>query len=445
VRGPVPNADFSISIIVNFSVGNGSGVGYVPTEAHTHFIHVTNAAPCNTHKTSYNTDPNMNFIVGTFNTPDLFTFTFNPPSTRTRQAPLVIANKSTAIGNHSWLGLSPKTTGSTDDRFLYATAWTEPPSVAAYSVKSRGQSLTAINSKPVRARSGYVCASKSHVYSCGGPTGEAFAIAPDGGIGDLVQELEFVDPDAEDKPSGALHGDFGGLRHGSHSVDLSPDMRSLYIADIGRNAIFTYSIDNEHVSSGKQHLTLGSKHISPRPNDGPRHTWPHPSGEILYSLQEHTSIVDLFSVADDGVTLAHKYGIRVIPADKDPKDYWADEVRLSTRSNTPRYMYASTRGLAAETKGYVAVFELQVDGNVVSEEPIHIWETPTSGGIANAIEPAPWSQDHGDLEYLAMTDSHEGWVFILSFDGKEVKEAARVSLGKTESGDVVQAATAVWL
>jgi carboxy-cis,cis-muconate cyclase len=388
----------------------------------------------------------MNFIVGTFNTPDLFTLTFNAPSTRTRQAPLIIINKSPAIGNHSWLGLSPMTRkGEHDERFLYATAWTEPPSIAAYSVKSRGLSITLINSKTVRARSGYLCASHSHIYSCGGPTGEAFTIAPDGGVGDLVQELYFIDKDTEDRSSGALHGDFGGLRHGSHSVDLSPDMRSLYIADIGRNAIFTYSVDNQHISSGKQHLTLGSKHVSPRPNDGPRHTWPHPSGKILYSLQEHTSIVDLFAVANDGVTLTHKYGVRIIPMDKDPKDYWADEVRLSTRSNTPRYMYASTRGLAAETKGYVAVFELHPDGNVVSEEAIHILETPTSGGIANAIEPAPWSEDQGEFEYLAMTDSLEGWVFILRFDGNEVTEAARVSLGKTNSGEVVQAATAVWL
>lgn len=389
----------------------------------------------------------MNFIVGTFNTPDLFTLTFNPPSTLTRQAPLVIANKSQAIGNHSWLGLSPKSNENDTERFLYATAWTEPPSIAAYRVKSNGSTITIdpINSKPVRARSGYVCASTTHVYSCGGPTGEAFSIAPDGGVGNLVQNLEFVDPGADDKPSGALHGDFGGLRHGSHSVDLSPDMRSLYIADIGRNAIFTYSIDDQHASSGKQHLTLGSKHISPRPNDGPRHTWPHPSGRILYSLQEHTSMVDLFAVAADGVTLTHKHGVRIIPADKDPKDYWADEVRLSTGSNTPKYMYASTRGLADETKGYVAVFELKPDGSVVSDQAIHIWETPTTGGIANAIEPAPSSANHDGVEYLAMTDSLEGWVFILSFDGKEVREVARVNLGKTEGGAVVQAATAVWL
>lgn len=387
----------------------------------------------------------MNFIVGTFNTPDLFTFTFSPSESRHQEVSLIVARRSRAIGNHSWLGLSPKRNDSSNPRFLYATAWTEPPSIAAYSIQDSGNTIRPINSKPVRARSGYVCASATHVYSCGGPTGEAYSIAPDGGVGDLVQELNFVDDKESDKPTGALHGDFGGLRHGSHSVDLSPDMRSLYIADIGRNCIFTYSIDNAHASSGKQHLTLGSKHIAPRSNDGPRHTWPHPSGKILYSLQEHTSMVDLFSVADDGVTLTHKGGVRIIPEDKDPSDYWADEVRLSTASETPRYMYASTRGLAAETKGYVAVFELHHDGTVVSETPICIWETPTSGGIANAIEPAPYHESFGGIEYLAMTDSQEGWVFMLGFDGREVKEVARVNLGKTGDGQVVQAATAGWL
>lgn len=388
---------------------------------------------------------NMNFIVGTFNTADLFTFTFTPPSPSKDQPTLAIAKKHQAIGNHSWLGLSPKTNADSNDRFLYATAWTEPPAIAAYKAQDSGKTITPINSKPVRARSGYVCASKSHVYTCGGPTGEAFTIDANGGVGDLVQELEFVDDKASDKPTGALHGDFGGLRHGSHSVDLSPDMNSLYIADIGRNAIFTYSVDNSHATSGKQHLTLGSKHISPRPNDGPRHTWPHPSGKILYSLQEHTSIVDLFSVASDGVTLTHIGGVRIIPADKHESAYWADEVRLSTASSTPKYMYASTRGLAAETKGYVAVFELEPDGTVASEQPVCIWETPTSGGIANAIEPAPQQEEFGGVEYLAMTDSQEGWVFMLSFDGKEIREVARVNLGKTAEGKVVQAATAVWL
>ena len=301
----------------------------------------------------------------------------------------------------------------------------------------------------MRARSGYVCVSRTYIYSAGGPTGEVFTIKPDGGVGDLVQELSFVDSNGGSKASDAPHGDFGGLRSGSHSVDLSPDHKSLYIADIGRNCIWTYSINTARASK-EPHLKLGSKHMSPRSNDGPRHTWPHPNGKMLYSLQEHSSMVDLFAVAEDGVTLSHLQGFKIIPADKDPKEYWADEVRLSntdpaSKDAKPIYMYASTRGLEAHIKGYVAVFALNEGGTVVDERAIHIWETPTSGGIANAIEPAPWRKEHDGLEYLAMTDSEEGWVFALSFDGREIKEIARVNLGKTEDGEVRQAATAVWL
>ncbi|QIX01015.1 hypothetical protein AMS68_006532 [Peltaster fructicola] len=387
----------------------------------------------------------MDFIVGTFNTSDLFILHFSP-ATASKSASITIVRSLPAIGSHSWLALSEPRV-DTRKRLLYATTWTEPPSIAAYAVNPTTRDIQFVNAKPVKARPGYVCVSGTHVYSVGGPTGEAFTLLPDGGIGDLVQELSFVDDTSTSARAAVPHGDFGGLRHGSHSVDLSPDRRSLYVADIGRNAIFTYSINKTR--GGTPHLTLGSKHVSPRSNDGPRHTWPHPNGQILYSLQEHSSMVDLFNIAVDGTTLTHLGGVKIIPEDKDPVNYWADEVRLSTttadeREAQPRYLYASTRGLHKDTMGYVAVFELNPDGSLQSDTAVCIWETPTSGGIANAIEPAPRSRASG-LEYLAMTDSEQGWVFILAFDGTSISETARVKLGQAEDGQGIQAATAVWL
>ncbi|KAK6433105.1 hypothetical protein LTR95_010722 [Oleoguttula sp. CCFEE 5521] len=388
---------------------------------------------------SYGTDVEceiMDFI--------LFTLRFSLPSADV-PASLRISHASSAIGKHSWLSLSQARSNRT--KTLYATAWTEPPSLAAYAIDD-DHNVRYLNSKDVRSRSGYVCASTTHLYSSGGSTGEVFALDQDGSISDLVQELSFASDD-EARPSSNLHGDFGGLRSGAHSVDLSPDGRSLYVADIGRNCIWTYSI-NATSSSGNDspHLTLGRKQISPRHNDGPRHTTPHPDGKILYSLQEHSSMVDLFAVADDGVALTHLLGVKIIPEDEDPKDYWADEVRVSTTvpgsNERPKYMYASTRGLKAETKGYVAAFALRSDGTLAHERALCIWQTPTSGGIANAIEPAPRSGGD-EVEYLALTDSEEGLVMVLSFDGGVVKEVARVALGKTDDGQVIQAATAVWL
>ncbi|KAF2481611.1 muconate cycloisomerase I, MLE, partial [Neohortaea acidophila] len=393
----------------------------------------------------------MDFIVGTFNYETLYTLHFSPPTRTQPTASLSILRSSPAIGGHSWLTLSPT------KEYLYTTAWTKPnPSIAAYKLRASGREIQFLNAKPVAALSGYVCTNGTHLFSVGGPSGEVFRLEKDGSIGECVQNLDFVTGHGEnvsenrnrDAP-GAAHGSFGGLRHGAHSVDLSPDGRSLYVADIGRNAIFTYSVGKFNLRDlYDPPLKLGTKHISPRPNDGPRHSWPHPNGKVLYVLQEHTSMVDVFAIAEDGVTLEHKQGVKIIPAEKEAKEYWADEVRLdqSGDASRPKFMYASTRGLQASTKGYVAAFSLDEHGYLISETAIHIWETPTSGGLANAIEPAPPIKgQREDVQYLAMTDSEEGWVFMLSFDGKKIAEVARVSLGKTEEGEVVGAATAVWL
>lgn len=386
----------------------------------------------------------MDFIVGTFNHNALYTLHFDPST-----ASLSLIRDNPAISGHSWLSLSQ------NRRHLYATAWTKPqPSIAAYSVRSSGRDIQFLNAKHVKALSGYVCANKTHVFSAGGPSGEVFRLEADGSIGKLVQELDFVTgqgANVSEQRGEVPHGSYGGLRHGAHSVDLSPDGRSIYIPDIGRNCIWTYVVRQTRDFDAPP-LTFGTKHISPREHDGPRHTWPHPNGKVLYSLQEHSSMVDVFSIADDGVTLKHEQGVKIIPAGKDARLYWADEVRLSTGPDPkkPQYLYASTRGLEAHTMGYVAVFSIDpTTGFFTSEDAIHIWETPTSGGIANAIEPAPWTRqdEGGHVQYLAMTDSQEGWVLILQFDAEKGKiaEVTRLSLGRTEEGETVQAATAVWM
>jgi len=81
------------------------------------------------------------FLVGTFNTPHLYTirFTLPPSSSTTPKSPatLKILHRSSAIGSHSWLHLSPPKSNGT--RNLYATAWTDPPTVVAYAVHSSTQ------------------------------------------------------------------------------------------------------------------------------------------------------------------------------------------------------------------------------------------------------------------------------------------------------------------
>jgi len=375
------------------------------------------------------------FVVGTFNTPQLYTISFIPPST------LKIIARHHAVGSHSWLHLQP------DKKHLYATAWTEPPTIVAYAVESPTE-IRMLGSAKCASRSGYVCASEKAVYSAGGATGEAYAIDPttggfvataEGKDAEPLQKLDFVDACGQRDSGGVM--DFGGLRHGAHSADLSPDGKALYVADIGRNCIWTYAVDQE---TGK--LTLGEKHISPRSHDGPRHVWPHPSGQYVYSLQEHSSMVDVFETAENGTKLKHVQGVRIIPEGEDEKQYWADEVRTSfSNGDKPKYLYASTRGLKEERKGFVAVFKLDEQGRIddggkpgqEQDALLDMWTTPTSGGWANAVQPGPTVDG---VEYLALTDSESGMVMVLGWDGKRIDEVARVRLDEGAG-----AATVVWL
>jgi carboxy-cis,cis-muconate cyclase len=117
-------------------------------------------------------------------------------------------------------------------------------------------------------------------------------------------------------------------------------------------------------------------------------------------------------------------------------------------SPSRRYLYCSTRHLtegSTDKKGWVAVYPLPPSGLLdAASKPLALWRTPTSGGWANAVEPAPHAYNSEKEEFIALTDSEEGIVLVIGFDGKTVREVARTVL-KDAEGRVAGAATAVWL
>ncbi|UZJ50785.1 hypothetical protein CBS101457_000105 [Exobasidium rhododendri] len=420
------------------------------------------------------------FMVGTFNTPELFQLYFDA-STHTLSLVQVYA----AHGNHSWLALN-RSTGN-----LYATAWTEPACIASYQIKQAAAAscpgspvaLTFLNTAPTRARSGYVAVGirpSDVLYTVGGPTGEVVRLVEGCGsfpsTSTTLQNLDFVRghvhrPEEEEEKashvdsSDAAVMDFGGLRHGSHSIDLSPDGSIAYVADIGRNCVWVYT-----VSPADGTLTLSQKLLSPRPDDGPRHVWPHPNGKVVYVLQEHSCFVDVFQVclspdavpveATEDVALQSKtvvltfiQGVRIIPSHLSHSLFWADEVRLSPGAS-PTHLLASTRGLTPETKGYVALFVLDHEGRIAEQEReddverwTDLWQTPTSGGWANAVEPCYkmlTGPDGSESTYAALTDSERGLVMVLQVKEDKLECVAQLELGEV-GGAVRGAATAVWI
>jgi len=125
-------------------------------------------------------------------------------------------------------------------------------------------------------------------------------------------------------------------------------------------------------------------------------------------------------------------------------------------------------------KGYLAAIALDADGMMMSPlelsppvqlplhqaplqadiQAVHLFETPTSGGKANAIALAPYHISSSPrcggkegVEWLALTDDEEGYVFLIEWSAERgtFKEIARVNLGLDEDKKPVMASHAVWL
>lgn len=124
--------------------------------------------------------------------------------------------------------------------------------------------------------------------------------------------------------------------------------------------------------------------------------------------------------------------------------------RHSYRGNTLRlsrdgkYLFASTRGSTKETRGYIAAFELDSDGKLTDTTAVAYEQTPTSCGIAGAIEPAFWKGSEGIAaqDYLLHVDEEAGYVRVLGWSGnlKRFQEIA-----STRLPDGATASHAIWL
>lgn len=192
-----------------------------------------------------------------------------------------------------------------------------------------------------------------------------------------------------------------------------------------------------HVDTATGLLTEASKNLAKRPEEGPRHAWPHPNGKIVYSLQEHSGYVDVLRLSADDQRLEWIEGGRIMPDNEKMEDYWADEVRLSPMADV---VFGSTRGLKDGTRGWVAAWNLRPDGTMQGTEPAHRLETRTSGGWANAIAVCPDLGPEGEV-YLTLTDSEGCAVSILSYTPAGFTVLDELKLNDFEHGSAV----AVWL
>ncbi|GHJ87651.1 hypothetical protein NliqN6_4053 [Naganishia liquefaciens] len=369
-------------------------------------------------------------LCGTFTSIYLYVLQF---STLTRQ--LTIQSRVPAHGAHQYLALSP------GRDTLYATSWAWPPSLYSFHVaagpaaedKPPVVELTYQGKTPITAISSYITLTNSHIYSIGGPTGEVHA-RPNAssltGFGEKLQEVLFVPQDqleGWDKTNKAL-------RYGAHGIEFDPNGRA-YIPDLGANAIWVHQMQPDGT------LELVKEVKSARDEDGPRHAVVSANGKCLYAVTEHTQFVDVYDITEQG--LDHVHSASMIPQGADPHDYRGDTIRLS--ATTP-FVFATTRGKDASTRGLLCAYAIdETTGHLVApgQAPAAVYETPTNGGKANAIEVvAVNGRGKGDeREWIVLTDdSDPGLVVVISWNGEAFEEVSRVELMQGDG-----ASHAVWL
>jgi carboxy-cis,cis-muconate cyclase len=250
--------------------------------------------------------------------------------------------------------------------------------------------------------------------------------------------------------------------------------------------------------SASGHLTHITSVGSPRgkdAKDGPRHLKIHPNGKFLYCVTEHcksplfcltsrylirraANYVDAYRIQP--TTLEYVSSRSLLPRNlslpqttSSDHHFRGDTLMLppsSSRNPNPRLLITTTRGASSDIRGWLSIFPLAANGNFSSLENIEEadpeaerFQTPTSGGKANAIDILPKGEEDG--LWILLTDDDEvtasphgtGAVRVLEWDGwgkggakivaewPSVSDGTAPSIGSEERENVQGASHAIWL
>ncbi len=224
---------------------------------------------------------------------------------------------------------------SPNGRFLYAANWqgsetTPGDTITAYAIDPASGGLTFLNkvgchgsgpNQVVVDPSGRVAVAVN--YRTGSVA--AFGIEGDG----RLSEAFYVDqhtgqPTPPSKQPGPR----------AHGVVFSSDSRYAYVADIGLDRVYSYSLD----AAGRTMAPLDPPFVSVAAGSGPRRLQLHPNGRFLYLTRETDSKVSVFTVRDGHLTEIQS--VPTVPADYTGNNTTAEI--LIDRGG--RFLYVSNRG-----------------------------------------------------------------------------------------------------
>jgi carboxy-cis,cis-muconate cyclase len=165
--------------------------------------------------------------------------------------------------------------------------------------------------------------------------------------------------------------------------------------------------------------------------------------------------VDVYSVTKTNLT--HLQSISILPPDSNASNYRGDTLRFyspTPSSAFPTHVFSSTRGLNSSHRGFISIFSILPTGLLDSNESkIERWQTPSSGGQANAIELRSKAQTSGDEHgsegvWIVLTDAEtkSSGVWILEWNGEGTGGINIVTQWSSEGEVSLEGAShAIWL
>ncbi|RFN43128.1 hypothetical protein FIE12Z_12631 [Fusarium flagelliforme] len=296
------------------------------------------------------------------------------------------------------------TTNAAKDR-VYATAMSEPPQLFSWAVDKNYQ-FTHLDTVNITSSSCYFSDDGNLAFSSGGSTAAIHDLNKDGSIGKQVEELYMV-PKEEIVNVNKTRA---AVLYGAHAFDINVNRKG-FVPHLGTNSIFMYDIAKNGTA------TPLSINLSPTEGDGPRNSYSSKDGKLLYVMTEHNQWLDVYKVLE--TRLEHVQRGSAIP--EDVRGVFTFRSNTVQMSRDGKYLFTSTRSWNnTEANGYVAAFALNDAGLLKQEKAVAFYEAPVTLGSAGGLRVAPWqdetnSDPKGITDYMYLSDTSEGWMFILGW------------------------------